>query len=223
MSSGVGGSTGLSLLVIGTGDEPPGDWQQPVPTQRLTVAPGARFCVILEGCPAPKEQADEWLDLAERLLRRAVAELGFGAYTRAGLGLEAVGVLDAAGEGGQGVAACGASATPATTPIGAHADEAPATDDRYVAHLSAAELQARLADGTWRRWGVEPTQVTENYGPESGGITGAISIIGTATPAKPPTAASTSIHVPRRTAATMPSGIARMIATSMPPHASRSV
>ena len=73
-----------------------------------------------------------------------------------------------------GVAACGASATPATsatTPVGAHTDEAPATDDRYVAHVSAAELQARLADGTWRRWGVEPTQVTENYGPERGGLT----------------------------------------------------
>jgi CRISPR type III-B/RAMP module RAMP protein Cmr6 len=69
-----------------TKDQPPGDWQQPVPTQRLTVSPGARFCVILEGCPGPKEQVEEWLTLAEQLLVAAAAELGFGAYTRAGFG-----------------------------------------------------------------------------------------------------------------------------------------
>lgn len=69
-----------------TGDQPPADWQQPVPTQRLTVSPGARFCVILEGCPAPADQLEDWLNLAEELLVDAVQALGFGAYTRAGFG-----------------------------------------------------------------------------------------------------------------------------------------
>jgi CRISPR type III-B/RAMP module RAMP protein Cmr6 len=69
-----------------TGTEPPGDWQQPVPTQRLTVSPGARFRVILEGCPGPADRIKDWLDLAERLLVEAAVELGFGAYTRAGFG-----------------------------------------------------------------------------------------------------------------------------------------
>ena len=69
-----------------TGTQPPGDWQQPVPTQRLTLAPGARFCVILEGCQGDKNELEPWLHLAEDLLVMAVAELGFGAYTRAGFG-----------------------------------------------------------------------------------------------------------------------------------------
>ena len=42
--------------------------------------------MILEGCPGPKEQVEEWLTLAEQLLVAAAAELGFGAYTRAGFG-----------------------------------------------------------------------------------------------------------------------------------------
>lgn len=88
-----------------TGDEPPADWQQPVPTQRLTVSPGARFCVILEGCPAPKEQVEEWLDLAEALIVKAAEELGFGAYTRAGFGRMAqIGAPKVGAGGGGGVA-----------------------------------------------------------------------------------------------------------------------
>lgn len=69
-----------------TGDQPPADWQQPVPTSRLVVAPGARFCVILEGCYAPREHVQEWIALAEDLLVKGLEELGFGAWTSAGYG-----------------------------------------------------------------------------------------------------------------------------------------
>lgn len=69
-----------------TGDQPPADWQQPVPSSRLAVAPGARFCVILEGCQAPREHVQEWIELAEELLLQGLVELGFGAWTSAGYG-----------------------------------------------------------------------------------------------------------------------------------------
>lgn len=69
-----------------TGDQPPADWQQPIPTNRLAVAKGARFCVILEGCQAEPADIEPWLDKAEELLTEAARELGFGAYTRAGYG-----------------------------------------------------------------------------------------------------------------------------------------
>lgn len=64
----------------------PGDWEEPVPTTRVVVSKGARFCVILEGCQAEPAEVDPWLDLAATLLRDAARELGFGAYTRAGYG-----------------------------------------------------------------------------------------------------------------------------------------
>ena len=69
-----------------TGSQPPADWQQPVPSSRLVVAPGVRFCVILEGCQAPREHVQEWIALAEELRVDGVQELGFGAWTSAGYG-----------------------------------------------------------------------------------------------------------------------------------------
>lgn len=69
-----------------TGDQPPADWQQPVPSSRLVLQPGVRFCAILEGCAAPPGQIGEWLDLATELLDGALTHLGFGAYTAAGYG-----------------------------------------------------------------------------------------------------------------------------------------
>jgi CRISPR type III-B/RAMP module RAMP protein Cmr6 len=64
----------------------PGDWEQPVPTQRLAVGSGVRFLVILEGAGEDPGQMEPWLDLAEGLLVRALADLGFGAWTRSGYG-----------------------------------------------------------------------------------------------------------------------------------------
>jgi CRISPR-associated protein Cmr6 len=65
---------------------PPADWEQPVPNQRLTVGSGVRFLVVLEGVGDDSALLDPWLDLAQGLVVRALEELGFGAWTRAGYG-----------------------------------------------------------------------------------------------------------------------------------------
>jgi CRISPR-associated protein Cmr6 len=64
---------------------PPTDYDEPNPVQRLTVAPGARFLVVLE---APGvEGAGAWLEsLLENVLLPALDEDGFGAWTSAGYG-----------------------------------------------------------------------------------------------------------------------------------------
>lgn len=85
----------LSLDVINphqsdyyTGDAAPGDTNEPVPTHRLTVSPGARFLVVVEGVT---READAWAKYAlERLLVPALANAGFGAWTSAGYGRFAV-------------------------------------------------------------------------------------------------------------------------------------
>lgn len=67
-----------------TQSAPPTDWHAPTPTHRLTVSPGARFLVVLEGATAGSEA---WLDhLAATVLPAALEHHGFGAWTRAGYG-----------------------------------------------------------------------------------------------------------------------------------------
>lgn len=62
----------------------PGDTEEPTPTHRLSVAPGARFMVVVE---SSVPGADRWLDFAIRdLLLPALREDGFGAWTSSGYG-----------------------------------------------------------------------------------------------------------------------------------------
>ncbi len=69
-----------------TGDKPPADTNEPVPTHRLTVSPGSRFCVVVEGVRT-NGQIGPWIDFAvDQLLGPALATLGFGAWTNAGYG-----------------------------------------------------------------------------------------------------------------------------------------
>jgi CRISPR type III-B/RAMP module RAMP protein Cmr6 len=67
-----------------TGDEAPGDTEEPVPTHRLSVAPGTRFLLVLEGATS---DAGPWVDyLANDVLVPALDTMGFGAWTSAGYG-----------------------------------------------------------------------------------------------------------------------------------------
>jgi CRISPR-associated protein Cmr6 len=69
-----------------TGNEPPADTNEPQPTHRLTVSPGTRFCVVVEGVTA-RQDVRPWVDFAvDELLGPALAQLGFGAWTSAGYG-----------------------------------------------------------------------------------------------------------------------------------------
>jgi len=69
-----------------TGEAAPTDHEEPVPTHRLTVAPGTRFLVELTS-PVGEEQSMQWVRyVAERLIRPALQNLGFGAWTAAGYG-----------------------------------------------------------------------------------------------------------------------------------------
>lgn len=62
----------------------PTDLDSPIPTHRLTLAPGCRFRVVLEASP---EFPAEWLRwLGEEVLPEALAEDGLGAWTSAGYG-----------------------------------------------------------------------------------------------------------------------------------------
>lgn len=69
-----------------TEGEPAGDWEEPVPTQRLVISEGTRFRIILEGALAPAEDLQPWLDLAKELVVGGLTGLGFSAWTRAGYG-----------------------------------------------------------------------------------------------------------------------------------------
>jgi CRISPR-associated protein Cmr6 len=61
----------------------PTDGDNPIPVDRLTVAPGARFLAVVE---AP-EDLTTWLDrLVDHILLPALAEDGLGAWTSAGYG-----------------------------------------------------------------------------------------------------------------------------------------
>lgn len=73
------------------GRRPPTDYDEPTPVHRLTVAPGARFLLVLEA--ADQVGAREWLDeLVNTYLLPALEEDGFGAWTSVGYGrLGAVG------------------------------------------------------------------------------------------------------------------------------------
>jgi CRISPR-associated protein Cmr6 len=67
-----------------TGDADPGDNEEPVPTHRLSVAPGTRFCLVLEGAT---EDSKPWVDyMADDVLAPALETMGFGAWTSAGYG-----------------------------------------------------------------------------------------------------------------------------------------
>lgn len=69
-----------------TGDKPPADTNEPIPTHRLSIAPGARFCVVIEGVRANRDVMP-WIDFAvDDLLGPALANLGFGAWTNSGYG-----------------------------------------------------------------------------------------------------------------------------------------
>jgi CRISPR-associated protein Cmr6 len=69
-----------------TGDKPPADTNEPIPTHRLTVSPGTRFCVVVEGVRA-NQDVTPWVDFAvDQLLGPALASMGFGAWTNAGYG-----------------------------------------------------------------------------------------------------------------------------------------
>lgn len=67
--------------------------------------------------------------------------------------------------------ACGARAAQPAAPRGTAPDDAAATGDRFVAQVSAGELEARLADGRWQRWSVQGLAVSETSDMLSGGIT----------------------------------------------------
>lgn len=63
----------------------PSDYDEPIPVQRLTVAPGTRFLIVVE---APDVAgAGEWVEgLIQRVLLPALDEDGFGAWTSIGYG-----------------------------------------------------------------------------------------------------------------------------------------
>jgi CRISPR-associated protein Cmr6 len=66
------------------GEDPPGDWEDPVPVYFLAVKPGATFCFSLAARCRMTDPAD--LRLAHDLLGGALAWLGAGAKTNAGYG-----------------------------------------------------------------------------------------------------------------------------------------
>jgi CRISPR-associated protein Cmr6 len=66
------------------GDEPPGDWQSPVPVYFLAIQPGTAFEFALSKRRA--EVPDELLQLAQQWLDGALEQLGCGAKTAAGYG-----------------------------------------------------------------------------------------------------------------------------------------
>jgi CRISPR-associated protein Cmr6 len=75
-----------------TGGEAPSDTNEPVPTHRLSIAPGTRFLVIVECVPmqdgkgAPVD-GKAWVDyVLEKALKPALENIGFGAWTSAGYG-----------------------------------------------------------------------------------------------------------------------------------------
>lgn len=83
-----------SLYYTGGGD--PGDTNEPLPTHRLSAAPGARFLVTLE-CVAmrraddSRENGGAWVDyVLDHALVPALESMGFGAWASAGYGRFAV-------------------------------------------------------------------------------------------------------------------------------------
>lgn len=67
-----------------TGEGDPGDNVEPVPTHRLSITPGTRFLVVLEGATSDSQA---WVDyVAYGLLAPALEAMGFGAWTSAGYG-----------------------------------------------------------------------------------------------------------------------------------------
>lgn len=92
----------------GKGRKRPTDSDEPVPVHRLTVAPGARFLLVLEAAEAAVET--DWLEiLLHGHLLPALEEDGFGAWTSIGYGR-----LGAVGAG-----ASGARSEPAGRPAAA--------------------------------------------------------------------------------------------------------
>jgi len=63
----------------------PGDSDEPIPVQRLSLAPKAQFLVVVEAPSAP--ELTPWLDwLLDEVLAAALADDGIGAWTSAGYG-----------------------------------------------------------------------------------------------------------------------------------------
>lgn len=78
------------------GRQLPTDFDEPVPVERLTVAPGTSFLVVVEG--PDSEHAADWLTaVLDRALLPALDEQGFGAWTSVGYGR--LRPVDAAGSG----------------------------------------------------------------------------------------------------------------------------
>ncbi|HEV2472617.1 MAG TPA: type III-B CRISPR module RAMP protein Cmr6, partial [Chthonomonadales bacterium] len=65
---------------------PPGDWESPVPTYFLAVAPDSvfRFAVVGRDCTAPQVEDD--VAKAAEWLQKALQNLGAGAKTSVGYG-----------------------------------------------------------------------------------------------------------------------------------------
>lgn len=68
------------------GNEPPTDWQSPVPVYFLTVAPGTEFLFAVGWRGALDEESQRLCDLAKEWLIRGLTGLGAGAKTSAGYG-----------------------------------------------------------------------------------------------------------------------------------------
>lgn len=112
----------------------PSDYDEPIPVQRLTVAPGTRFLIVVE---APDtDGAGDWLEsLLEQVLLPVLDEEGFGAWTSIGYGrLRAVG---SSGSSDGGETQRGRQEEPATGPFEAVV--------RYEA--GNGELRTVLPDG----------------------------------------------------------------------------
>ncbi len=69
-----------------SGEEPPTDWQSPVPVYFLTVAPGTEFRFAVGWRGAPDEEGKRLQSLAVDWLKAGLQELGAGAKTGAGYG-----------------------------------------------------------------------------------------------------------------------------------------
>jgi CRISPR-associated protein Cmr6 len=68
------------------GEEPPSDWQSPVPIYFLTVKPGTRFLFGVGWRGKLDEESKRLQDLATEWLKNGLQELGAGAKTTAGYG-----------------------------------------------------------------------------------------------------------------------------------------
>ena len=107
----------------------PLDREEPVPTQFLTVRPGARFLVVVEASPAASNVLS-WL--VDQLLVPALAEDGVGAHTRAGYGrLEPV-----PGAGGSGGTGRGAIPTAISSGAAARGGLTDTTEETEVGEVS---------------------------------------------------------------------------------------